>query len=132
MTVTDPISDLLTRMRNAMMARHKYMEIRWSKIKEGIVEILKEEGFVEDFFVKGQGAEVRMRVQLKYARDRKPVIQGLERVSRPGRRRYVEADKIRPVQGGMGICILTTSKGLMTGLKARRSKSGGEILCNVW
>ncbi|MBB63680.1 MAG: 30S ribosomal protein S8 [Waddliaceae bacterium] len=130
--MSDPISDLLTRIRNASTAQHKYVEVRWSKFKEAIVEILKEEGFVEDYFVKGQDSGNRMRIRLKYGRGRDPVIKGIVRQSRPGKRYFVKSEEIQPVRGKMGVSIFSTSKGVMTGLNARRNNVGGELLCKVW
>lgn len=132
MTVTDPIADLLTRIRNALQAEHRYTEVRWSKQKERICEILKEEGFIEDFRVDSKGVEKNLRILLKYTGGRKAVIQGLKRISKPGLRKYVAKADIPLVLGGIGISILTTAKGVMTGAKARKEGVGGEVLCYVW
>lgn len=133
----DPISDMLTRIRNAMMAGHTQVALPSSKIKVAIAQILKDEGFiggyeVVDGSIKGQKI---MRVRLKYIgerRNRRPVITGLERVSRPGRRVYTGKQEIPWVLSGMGVAILSTPKGVMTGQRARQLGVGGEVLCKVW
>jgi small subunit ribosomal protein S8 len=139
MTVSDPIADLLTRIRNAMHARHRYVDIGWSKIKEEIAKVLKDEGFIEEFLVRKDKSIGTLRVMLRYkkhgvelTRESRPVIQGLERVSKPGRRQYIRKEEIRGVLGGLGESIMTTSKGVMTGRKARQAGLGGELLCRVW
>lgn len=137
MTMSDPIADMLTRIRNAVMAGQSSVSIPKAKLKVAIAEILKEEGFIEDFEenpVEGLAHDV-LRIQLKYVgerRDRKPVIAGLRRVSRPGRRVYVGKKDIPWVQSGMGVAILSTPKGVMTGVRARQMGIGGEVLCEVW
>jgi small subunit ribosomal protein S8 len=128
--MTDPIADMLTRIRNASRALLPKVDIPHSKLKESIVRILKREGYVGDWSVQG-GAIKTMTVQLKY-RGRKGVIDGLRRVSRPGLRVYVGADEVPRVLGGMGIAILSTSRGVMTGHEARKQNVGGEVLCYVW
>ncbi|NGX54076.1 MAG: 30S ribosomal protein S8 [Chlamydiae bacterium] len=128
----DTVADLLTRIRNASSARHRYTDIRWSKAKEAIVKILKDQGFVAHFLVKEEKKKKTMRIFLKYADDRLPVIQGLKRVSKPSLRRYLRAQKIPSVKGGMGISVMSTSQGIMEGSLAREKKLGGEILCQVW
>ena len=130
MSFNDPVSDLLTRIRNAQQARHRYTEIYFSKFSLSICEALKVQGFVGDIEVVKDNK--RIRVYLKYNKERKPVIQGLKRISRPGVRRYVGYDSIPYVFRGMGISLLSTSKGVMTGDEARRDKVGGEVLCYVW
>jgi small subunit ribosomal protein S8 len=132
MAFSDPIADLLTRIRNGLMAKHRFVDIDWSKMKESLVGILKEEGYVENFLVKKEETIGTIRVFLKYSKSRQPVIQGIKRASTPGCRKYVGSDDIRLVFGGMGISILSTSKGLMTGKKARQGNVGGELLCTVW
>lgn len=132
MMTSDPIADLLTRIRNAGMAQLKYTDIPFSKIKENIVQILKEEGFLKDFRVVGDAPQRSIRVYLKYNKDRQPVIKGLKRVSKPGLRKYVQKAQIPNILGGMGIAILSTPKGVLEGTKARNEKVGGELLCTVW
>ena len=135
--INDPIADMLTRIRNAMMAGHAAVAMPSSNIKVEIARILKEEGFIEDFSVNEgeKPAQKTLQIKLKYAgerRSRKPVITGIERVSRPGRRVYTRHDEIPWVLSGMGISILSTPKGVMTGQRARQEGVGGEILCKVW
>ncbi len=135
--INDPIADMLTRIRNAMMAGHADVAMPSSNIKKEIARILKEEGFIEDFCVnEGEKAsQTTLQIKIKYAgerRSRKPVITGIERVSRPGRRVYTRHDEIPWVLSGMGISILSTPKGVMTGQRARQEGVGGEILCKVW
>lgn len=137
MSFTDPISDMLTRIRNAMMVGHTTVAMPSSKLKLAIAKILKEEGYISGYEVadgKSNGHKV-LRMRLKYVgerRYRKPVITGLERVSRPGRRVYTNKREIPWVLSGMGIAILTTPKGVMTGQRARQLGVGGEVLCKVW
>jgi len=131
MTVTDPIADMLTRIRNAIMAGHDAVLIPSSKIKLAVTKILKEEGFIERYeILKGQPAPM-IKIRLKYTDDQ-PAILGLERVSKPSLRVYVEKRQIPRVYGGLGISILSTSKGIMTGQEAWRQHLGGEIICYVW
>jgi small subunit ribosomal protein S8 len=130
---TDPISDMLTRIRNAASARHARVELPASKLKIEIARVLKEEGFISTYKVVEEGKTRKaLRVFLKYTPDRRSVITGLRRVSRPGSRRYRAADEIHPVVGGLGISIMTTPRGVMTGRVARKERVGGEILCEVW
>lgn len=137
MSVSDPIADFLTRIRNAVMAGNQSVSIPSSKIKVALAKILVEEGFIDGFEQvsiedKPQDA---LRINLKYVgkrRDRKPVINGLKRVSKPGRRIYVGRGEIPWVQSGLGIAILTTPKGVVTGVRARQLGVGGEVLCEVW
>jgi small subunit ribosomal protein S8 len=131
MSVTDPIADMLTRIRNAIMAGHDSVAVPSSKMKLSIVKILREEGFVDRYEVLKDKPESLIKVHLKYA-DNQPAILGLERVSKPGLRVYVESRRIPRVYGGLGIAILSTSKGIMTGQQAWRQHLGGEILCYVW
>jgi small subunit ribosomal protein S8 len=132
MSMTDPIADLLTRIRNAQQARHKTVDVPASKMKAAIVSILKEEGFVDNFKVVEEGPQGTIRVQLKYGVGGERAIQGVERVSRPGRRVYCGKDEIPKVLDGLGLTILSTPKGVMTGNACRRLGVGGEVLCNVW
>lgn len=130
---TDPIADFLTRVRNAAAAKHQRVDVPASKLKTEIARILKEEGYIATFkLVDENKARKTLRVFLKYTPDRRSVISGLKRVSRPGARCYVGASEIRPVVGGLGISILTTPKGLMSGRAARKARVGGELLCEVW
>jgi len=131
--VTDPIADMLTRLRNAAKAKHPRVDVPSSKLKVEIARILKEEGFVSSFKVVEEGKHRKvLRIQLKYTPDRDCIISDLRRVSRPGSRRYVGSTEIRPVVGGLGISILTTPRGLMSGRAARKARLGGEVLCEVW
>jgi small subunit ribosomal protein S8 len=131
MTVIDPIADMLTRIRNAIMASHESVLVPSSKIKLSIIKILKEEGFIDRYEVLKGKPQAMIKIYLKYA-DEQPAILGLERVSKPGLRVYVERHEIPRVYGGLGMAILSTSKGIMTGQKAWRQQLGGEILCYVW
>jgi len=137
MTVTDPIADMLTRIRNAAAVGYSTVEMPSSKMKVAIARILKEEGYIEGYQVVEQDRQPRYRlvIRLKYVgerRNRRPVINGLERASKPGRRVYAQARDIPWVRSGMGIAILTTPKGVLTGQQARRLGVGGEVLCYVW
>ncbi len=125
--VTDPIADMLTRIRNAHLALHKEVNVPRSKMKESIAAILKQEGYVEDVAVDGRV----ITISLKYLRG-KPGIAGLRRISTPGRRRYVGAGEIPRVLNGLGICILSTSRGVLDGETAKERKVGGELLCTIW
>lgn len=130
---TDPIADLLTRIRNAARAKHARVDVPASKLKTEIARILKEEGYISTFkLVEENKTRKTLRLFLKYTPDRRSVITGLKRISRPGSRRYLGASEIRPVVGGLGINILTTPSGLMTGRAARKARIGGELLCEVW
>ena len=131
MTVIDPIADMLTRIRNAIMASHESVLVPSSKIKLSIIKILKEEGFIDRYEVLKGKSQAMIKIHLKYA-DEQPAILGLERVSKPGLRVYVERHEIPRVYGGLGIAILSTSKGIITGQEAWRQHLGGEILCYVW
>jgi small subunit ribosomal protein S8 len=130
--VNDPIADMLTRIRNAALARHTQVLMPSSKIKVAIAKILREEGFVQDFDVSQDKPQPTLRIRLKYVDQRKPVLSGMERASTPGRRVYSGSQNLKWVKSGMGIAILTTSKGIMTDRKARRMHIGGEVLCYVW
>ena len=137
MSVNDPISDMLTRIRNGVISNQKVVAMPSSNMKAEIARILKEEGFIEDFEVVdgSKPSHKILRIRLKYIgerRDRRPVITGLERISKPGRRIYAQKKDIPWVLSGMGISILTTPKGIMTGQTARKNNVGGEILCKVW
>lgn len=129
---TDPIADLLTRIRNGARARHPRVDVPASNLKVEIVRILKEEGYLANFKVVEEKGKKTLRVFLRYTPDRRSVITDLKRISRPGARRYTGKTGIRSVMGGMGIAILTTPRGLMTGHAARKEGVGGELLCEVW
>jgi len=130
--MTDPIADMLTRIRNALQARKEEVDIPSSNLKRKIAEVLKEEGFIKGFKVIPDGKQGVLRVFLKYDEEGLPVISGLKRVSKPGRRVYVSREEIPRVMGGLGIAILTTSRGVMTDKKARKVGVGGEVICYVW
>jgi small subunit ribosomal protein S8 len=135
MSMTDPISDFLTRMRNAAKAQHHDVTLPSSKQKQELARILKEQGYIEDYEVHAAAAGrpgVELTVTLKYTEQRRPVITGMERVSRPGRRTYVDHAHIPRIQGGMGTAIISTSRGLMTGHDARAAGVGGEVVARVW
>jgi small subunit ribosomal protein S8 len=137
MTVMDPIADMLTRIRNAVMAGHSTVALPSSKLKLEIAKILKDEGFLEGFEVADAETSVQkvLRLKIKYVgerRERRPVISGIERVSKPGRRIYTKKQDIPWVLSGIGVAILSTPKGVMTGARARQLGVGGEILCKVW
>jgi small subunit ribosomal protein S8 len=132
MSVNDPIADFLTRIRNAGMARHDVVEIPHSKMKRDLARILKEEGYVSDFSEKGAGAEKRLVVELKYGPDGQRAITGMRRMSRPGRRVYRKQKDIPRVLDGLGVAILSTSRGILTDHTARREGIGGEVLCFVY
>lgn len=135
MSMSDPIADMLTRVRNALMRQHSTVSMPNSKIKVSIAEVLKDEGYIEDYKVLPEKPQSVLQIKLKYVggrRDLRSVITGLERVSTPGRRVYVGKQDMPWVLSGMGIAIVTTSKGIMTGQQARRSRVGGEVLCKVW
>jgi small subunit ribosomal protein S8 len=134
---SDPIADLLTRLRNALMAGHTSVSVPSSKLKLAIAQILKEEGYIEDYAVVADNGSPQpaLRLMLKYVgvrREKRPVISGLERISKPGRRVYARKKDIPWVLSGMGIAILSTPKGVMTGSRARQMGVGGEVLCKVW
>jgi small subunit ribosomal protein S8 len=129
---SDPIADMLTRVRNALAARHPKVDVPASKLKTEIARILKEEGYIANFKVAEEGPKKTIKIYLKYSPDNTPVISQIERVSRPGCRVYVGRQDIPRVLGGLGINILTTPRGVMTGRNAHREKIGGEILCRVW
>jgi small subunit ribosomal protein S8 len=131
MSLTDPVADFLARIRNAIRARHQKLDVPASKLKAEIARILKEEGYISNYKVQEEEGKLVLRVYLKYGGN-DAAIRDLARVSRPGCRVYVGRDEIKRVQGGLGISILTTPKGVMTGRQARREGVGGELLCEVW
>lgn len=129
---TDPIADMLTRIRNAVRARHPRVDLPSSKLKIEIARILKEEGYVSTYKVVDENKQKVLRVFFRYTSDKRSVLTDLKRISRPGCRRYVGKTAIRPVVGGMGVAILSTPRGIMTGQTARKEGVGGELLCEVW
>ena len=132
MNLTDPVADFLTRIRNSIRARHQKLDVPASRLKAEIARILKDEGYIANFKAVEENGQRLLRVYLKYGANNEAAIRDLQRVSRPGCRVYVGRDEIRRVQGGLGISIMTTPKGVMTGRHARREGVGGEILCEVW
>jgi small subunit ribosomal protein S8 len=132
MSGTDPIGDFLTRVRNGITADHDDVDIPASTFKTELARILREQGYIEDYSVEPARVGQTLRVRLKYTEDRKSVISGIERVSRPGRRRYVGSQEVPKVLGGMGTTIVSTSRGVMTGHDARRAGVGGELVAKVW
>ena len=128
----DPIADMLTRIRNALASRHAKVDVPTSRLKVEVARILKEEGYIANFKLADEGSRKLIRIYLKYTPGNLPVISKIERVSRPGNRVYVGSKTIPRVLGGMGINILTTPKGVMTGRSARKEGLGGEVLCQVW
>lgn len=131
MGMTDPIADMLTRIRNAMGAGQKVVDLPHSRMKAELARVLKREGYIADLVTEG-GARKTLRLYLKYIEESEPVIRGLERVSRPGRRVYASAGEVPRVLGGLGITVMSTSSGIMTGKEARRRHVGGEVLCSIW
>ncbi len=133
MSVCDPVSDFLTRIRNAIYARHKYVDLDLSKVRESVAEILKKNGLIDNYLIrKGQDHRGTMRIFLKYTSSKQSVIQGLKRVSRPGLRKYVGYKKIPNFFGGLGLSVLSTSMGVISGKDAMDRKVGGELLCLIW
>ncbi|NLH48631.1 MAG: 30S ribosomal protein S8 [Myxococcales bacterium] len=132
MVMTDPVADMLTRIRNANRARHDLVEMPNSKIKEAIAKILKEEGYIKAFRVTPEGQQGMLKIYLRYRENGSPSITQIRRLSKPGLRRYVGSQDVQAVLGGMGVSILTTSQGLMTGKKAKELNVGGELLLEVW
>ena len=132
MTMTDPIADLLTRIRNAIMANHDTVSIPASKVKLSVTKILKDEGFINDYEVIRKKPQRVIKIYLRYTDKKQSIITGLERVSKPGLRVYVGSREIPRVYGGLGISIISTSKGILTGKAAWQQRVGGELLCNIW
>ncbi len=132
MSFTDPIADMLTRIRNASSARHEKVLVPASRLKTRIADVLKEEGFIKDYVLHQDGAQGAITILLKYGPDREPAISEIKRVSKPGLRRYVPTDSIPRVLNGLGIAILSTSKGVLVDREARAQKVGGELICTVW
>lgn len=132
MVLTDPIADMLTRIRNANMAEKKVVQMPHSKMKSELARLLKSEGFIKDYIMENQDGKSVLSVFLKYTTEREPIIQGLRRISKPSCRKYVASTEVPRVLGGIGIAILSTSSGVMTDNEARKQKVGGEVLCYVW
>jgi small subunit ribosomal protein S8 len=132
MNTTDPIADLLTRIRNASSARHRELTVPSSRVKREIARILVEEGFIESYDTVPGGVQESLTIKLKYVEGRTPVVSGLKRISKPGLRVYARKTEIPRVLGGLGLAILSTSRGIMTGQQARKLNLGGEVLCYVW
>lgn len=132
MALSDPIADFLTRIRNAGMVYHDKVEVPASNVKKALAEILKEEGFIKDFEYIADNKQGILRLYLKYGANRERVITGLKRISRPGLRVYAKKDEVPKVLGGLGVAIISTSKGIMTDKRARQDGLGGEVLCYIW
>jgi len=130
--MSDPLADMLTRIRNAVMAKFDTVAMPASKTKENIAKVLKEEGFISDYQVSQEGVQGTLTITLKYGPNREPVIKGIKRVSKPGLRRYARANAIPKVLSGLGVSIISTSKGIITDKSARTLNTGGEIICEVW
>jgi small subunit ribosomal protein S8 len=133
MTMTDPVADLLSRIRTAYMAKHDRLDVPASKLKLEVCRILKEQGYVESVQeLDGDSAKRRMRIYLRYTPEGEPLIRSIKRISKPGRRVFKGAEEIRPVLNGLGVGIISTSQGLLTDSQARQRRVGGEVLCEVW
>lgn len=132
MSMTDPIADLLTRIRNAALAGHETLDVPHSRLKAQIVRVLREEGFISDYIVSEEPKPGIIRITLKYTDDRKPVLQGIRRISRPSLRVYQGAQELKQVRSGLGISIVSTNQGVMSGRNARQKRVGGEVICEVW
>jgi len=130
--LTDPVADMLTRIRNAVSAKHDSVTLPSSKMKVAIARVLKEEGFIRDFMVEPEGPRSLLKIELGYTGRKEPVLSGIKRVSKPGLRVYVQKREIPRVLGGLGVAILSTPEGIMTGQLARQKSIGGEVLCYVW
>jgi small subunit ribosomal protein S8 len=132
MSMSDPLADMLTRIRNARMVKLDSLEMPHSKLRSGVAEILKKEGYISDYQVIKDNKQGVLKISLKYDQNRNPVISGLKRVSKPGCRVYVKSDDIPKVMSGLGIAIISTSSGILSDREARKSGIGGELLCTVW
>lgn len=132
MAMTDPVADMLTRIRNANTAGHKSVDIPLSKMKKSIAEILKNEGFIEDYSVSMDNAQGTIKVTLKYGPNKAKTIYGIKKISKPGLRVYAKADQVPKVLGGLGVAIISTSNGVITDKEARRLGVGGEVICYIW
>lgn len=132
MSMTDPISDLLTRIRNALLAKHDRLDVPHSKLKQAICVLLRQEGYVDDLEILEAEPQDQLRIYLRYSNEGTPAIQRLQRISKPGRRVYRGAEEIKPVLNGLGVSIVSTSKGVLTDSQARQMRVGGEVLCEIW
>jgi small subunit ribosomal protein S8 len=132
MTMTDPIADMLTRIRNAVQVRHDSVEMPSSTMKVAIAKVLKDEGFIKSFTVSDDGPFKKLRIDLQYTGKHEPVLTGIKRISKPGLRVYTKATEIPRVFGGLGLAVVSTPKGVMSGQQARRLHLGGEVICHVW
>ena len=132
MTMTDPLADMFTRVRNAAMARHETVRIPNSKVKDAVAQVLRDEGFIKKMAEIDEGSRKYLELEITYGNDRQAVLSGIRRVSRPGLRVYVNKQEIPRVFGGLGIAVMSTSEGVMSGREAWRRKIGGEVLCYVW
>jgi small subunit ribosomal protein S8 len=132
MVMTDPIADMLTRIRNANVVRHETVDVPASRVKEAVARILKDEGFIRDYERIEDGKQGILRLHMRYGPDRVRVIRGLRRISRPGLRIYARKDQLPRVLGGLGIAVVSTSKGILTDKEARKQGLGGEVLCYIW
>ncbi|HZO29481.1 MAG TPA: 30S ribosomal protein S8 [Chloroflexota bacterium] len=130
--MTDPIADMLTRIRNGLQARHATVEMPASKIKSAIAEVLKDEGYIKGYSNVGEGPTRALKVELRYVGKNEPVLTGIKRISKPGLRVYSGSGEIPRVYGGLGVAIVSTSRGVMSGAQARRQGIGGEVICHVW
>jgi small subunit ribosomal protein S8 len=130
--MTDPIADMLTRIRNGLQARHASVEMPASKVKTAIAEVLKDEGYIKAYTTVGEGPTRALKVELRYVGKNEPVLSGLKRISKPGLRVYTGASEIPRVFGGLGVAIVSTSRGVMSGAQARKQGIGGEVICHVW
>ena len=132
MSMSDPLADMLTRIRNGVMAQFDSVEIPLSKIKVGVAKVLKQEGYINDYHVSDEGVQGTLKIDLKYGPNNEKVITGIRRGSKPGLRQYMKADRIPKVMSGLGVAILTTSIGVLSDREARAKNVGGELLCEVW
>lgn len=130
--MSDPLADMLTRIRNGVMAHYNSVEVPLSKIKVGVAKVLKQEGYISDYHVIDEGVQGVLKIDLKYGPKNEKVITGIRRISKPGLRRYSKADRIPKVMTGLGVAILTTSRGIITDREARSQNIGGELLCEIW
>jgi len=132
MSMSDPVADMLTRVRNAVMVKFDSVKMPNSSVKVSIAKVLKDEGFISDFKISDDGVQGTLTIFLKYGANKEPVIVGIKRISKPGLRKYVKADKLYDVLNGLGVAIISTSSGIVTDKTARANNTGGEILCEVW
>jgi small subunit ribosomal protein S8 len=132
MAMSDPVADMLTRIRNAGKAKFNSVDISGSKLKTELAKVLKNEGFIKNYKFLKDDKQGILRIYLKYGQDRNSAIFGIERISKPGRRTYVKSNELKPIFSGMGLAVLSTSKGVMTDKRAAKEKLGGEVLCKVW